>query len=273
MKKTAIAFALLGLAASAQVQAQYLYNTKGFLYTQNFNTLNTTGSGSVSGVGPHAISSTNLGNLGAGWTMSNFGGSSGNTEYRAQDGSQAGGSGRGVVSFGTTGSSDRALGTLATSNQISRFGFTLQNTTAEALTSFTLAFDGEWWRSGGDVGAPVTNTLAFEYGIFSSVPTINSTGFISVPSLNYTVTSNGTEAALNGNSGFTHFEQTLSGINWGAGQYLVLRWTGQDVGGQDNGLAVDNVSFRAVPEPTTSLLMAIGFGTFVFTMRRRIRRA
>ncbi|HMP08334.1 MAG TPA: hypothetical protein PJ982_18445, partial [Lacipirellulaceae bacterium] len=97
--------------------------------------------------------------------MSNYAGSSPSTEFRAQDGSQAGSAGRGVVSFGAAGSSDRALGVLATSNQISRFGVAFVNNTATTLNQMSAEFVVEQWRR-GNVPSP-GNSLAFAYAVTS----------------------------------------------------------------------------------------------------------
>src|SRR5262245_2405832 len=112
----------------------------GGTYSQNFDGLPTTGSTKILTAGPPDIQ----GHLGStvmnGLPMSNFGGTSADTEFRAQDGSLSGSSGRGVVSFGTSGSTERALGVLATSNQISRFGVAFVNNTGVTLKQLSLNF-------------------------------------------------------------------------------------------------------------------------------------
>ena len=113
--------ALVALAGLAAAPALATIQYSGGTYSQNFDGLGSTGAQTLTGRGPHALNGV-IGTAGLdGWYAANFGGSSTNTEVRAQDGSLAGSAGRGVVSFGTGGSGERALGALATSNQISSF--------------------------------------------------------------------------------------------------------------------------------------------------------
>jgi len=268
MKK--LLFPAFTILAAASAHAQLSYDTIGSVYTQDFNTLIQSGSGTAAGHGPIDITTGNLlasGTL-AGWSFSNYGGDGTGTEWRATNGGSSGSAGRGVNSFGLTGDSDRALGSLSTSAQINRFGLTIQNNTGSTLDAFSLSYFGELWRS-GDSG--VTNTLTFSYAIFSSNPSIEGSGFSDISSLNYAATSfDPFNTAVNGNDHSTAISGGVSGLAWNPGDYLVIRWTaGQEVG-QDNGLAVDNVTFSAsaVPEPTTWALLGIG-AAGAFALRRR----
>ncbi len=148
---------------------------------------------------------------------------------------------------------------------------TLQNTTGATLDSFSLSYDGEQWRS-GDPG--LTDSLLFSYAIVSASPSINGSGFTDVSSLTYSATAAANNTAVDGNASanVTSISGTISGLTWNPGDYLVLRWTGQDVQGQDNGLAVDNLKFSAVPEPATwFLISAAGAGIVIFRRRNRVR--
>jgi len=233
----------------------------GGTYTQDFNGLPTTGNSTLLMSGPHDIQGV-LGGTGvSGWTMSNYAGSSADTEYRAQDGSLSGSSGRGVVSYGTTGSGERALGTLATSNQISRFGVAFTNDTGSTLTTFNLSFTGEQWRR-GDIAIAPFDSLSYQYSLTAA--NINSgtfTGLGSFTSPNLQATTN---VALNGNlpANQVPVAVSVSNISWSPGATLTIRWNGTDITGQDDGLSIDNVSFSAsVPEPTTwsvALLALVG---------------
>jgi hypothetical protein len=218
----------------------------GGIYSQNFDGLPASGNTTLAGRGPHIVNGVLSATGMAGWTISNHAGSSGNTEFRAQNGSQSGSTGRGVVSFGSTGSNDRSLGALATSNQISRFGLTLVNNTGSALTNFTLTYAGEQWRR-GDVTTP--NKLLFAYAMGAA--DINSdAAFVGVNELTFTspnTQSLPTNVALDGNNSAnqTSIAYVVIGLNWAPGQTLTLRWTGQDISNQDDGLAIDNLLFAA----------------------------
>lgn len=266
MKSAIALLAVVGLTAAANAQLSFTGGT----ITQNFDGLPaTTGSGSstvtVTGRGGHALTAGFTAATGvAGWQGANFGGSTSNTEFRAQDGSLAGSNGRGVVSFGTAGSSDRALGALATSNQINAFGLVLRNDTSETITFFTLSYFGEQWRR-GDVPSP--NTLAFFYGIGSGLA---STGLTAATSLNF-VAPNTTAAANTGIDGNAAGNRTLvtgtiTGLNWAPGTSLVLQWNAQDQSGQDDGLAIDDLTF-VVPTPGAAAML--GLGALVAGRRRR----
>jgi hypothetical protein len=176
-----------------------------------------------------------------GWQLANPDGSSADTEAHAHDGSLAGSDGRGVVSYGADGSTERALGVLATSNQISTFGVVIKNTGSSTLTSITVAFTGEQWRR-GDVASP--DTLAFEYGLADD---ISATTLDGENDLDFTapVSAGGTNVAVDGNAHNTPVSKTINGLSWAPNATLVLRWSASTQSGKDDGLAIDDFSFSA----------------------------
>jgi hypothetical protein len=179
-----------------------------------------------------------------GWELANPDGSSADTELRVHDGSLSGSMGRGVISFGTDGQTDRALGTLPTSNQIGRFGLLLKNTTSGTLSQLTVAYTGEQWRR-GDVTTP--DSLTFEYGVADS---LDAGGLTADTDLTFTApVTAGTNVAVDGNAAASHVSvsKTITGVAWTAGSVLVLRWTATSGTGKDDGLAIDDVSFSAHP--------------------------
>jgi len=100
----------------------------------------------------------------------------------------------------------------------------------------------------------------------------DETGFVGAPTLDF-LTPNmqaTTEVALNGNDPANQqfLSDTISGISWMPGELLTLRWRTDELSGQDNGLAIDNLSFTAaVPEPTS--LSLIGLGIICMLVRRK----
>jgi len=223
-------------------------------YSQDFNGLGTSGALSVPGAGPHAIEGV-LGSTGMeGWYGANFFGSSSNTEFKAHDGSLSGSAGRGVVFFGANGSSDRALGILPTSNQISSFGVVLTNTTSSSFIGVDISFIGEQWRAGG---ADIPNVLAFSYGFGTSLQDAN----IGFGSLDFaTPFSGGGEMAVDGNDPMfqTAISGFIGGFDWAPGESLVLRWDLADLPGQDNGLAIDDLTIAGViPAPGVIVLLTL----------------
>ena len=259
--RTAIAFAVLGGACIATVQASPLSYTGG-TYTQDFDGLPTNvtnASQALPAAGPYEFSSVTNADAASltGWQIYNARSTSGsgNLEFKSQNGSLTGSAGRGIVSYGANGSTDRALGSLSTSNQVPDFGIVITNNTGHVLTSFSLSYTGEQWSSGTTAGV---DTLAFYYGLGSSI----TSTLTSYSPLSFTEPHFGGGTALDGND--TANQQAVSGtvvgLNWAPGQDLVLRWNTNELSGSDNGLAIDNLSFSAVPEPSSVALAAIGLG-------------
>jgi hypothetical protein len=281
MRKMSIALGLIaGLwlaIEGATAEAAYLYG--GGAYAQDFDTLPTTNPAttSLSGKGPHALN-TAFGVSGLdGWYGANPGGSSTSTEFRAHDGSLSGSSGRGVLSLGTTGSTERALGVLSTSNQINSFGLVLQNNTGATIDSVDISFVGEQWRR-GDITTGTYDSLTFAYLVSSDAnANILDSGFTDVAGLSFTspnTQTSPTNVALDGNAAGNKLSLsgTLGGLNWTAGNYLVLRWSGVDLSGQDDGLAIDTfrLTGNPVPEPSTlALLLALATAGLLV---RRVRK-
>lgn len=185
-------------------------------------------------------------------------------------------------SFGTTGSSDRALG--GTGSGGSYFGspasgalagwwaVDIANNTGSTIDSFTVSFDGEQWRNGGNATA---QPMALQYGFgatFGAVSTWNSPG----GSFDFTSPTTGTSAsALNGNAAANRtagLGGTISSLSWTNGSHLWVRWVENNDAGNDHGMGIDNFSFSAhavsVPEPATVVLGSLGFLGLVFGARR-----
>jgi len=268
---------ITGMAANA-FAAPLSYT--GGVYTQDFNGLPTSDgffppATTLTGRGPHDFpTSGSMASAGMnGWTLSNFGGSSSNTEYRAHAGELAGSNGRGVVSFGPDNSNERALGVLATSNQISRFGVAFVNNSGMTLNQIALDFVGEQWRR-GNVASP-GNSLTYAYAVTTNaLDTINTNSiFTTIGSFTSPNTQTSpTEVAIDGNAPLNQVPVSVvvSGVNWTPGSTLLLRWTGQDLSGQDDGLAIDNFRFSAqVPEPASASLLGLAMLGLVGRLRCR----
>ena len=89
--------------------------------------------------------------------------------------------------------------------------------------------------------------------------------------LSFTEPKLGLNTALNGNDPANQqaVSGTVTGLSWAPGQDLVLRWNSNELSGSDNGLAIDNLSFSAVPEPSSVALAAIGLGGLSLAWVRR----
>lgn len=261
-------FALAALAAAAiPAQAAINIGTTTYNYTQSFDSLAASGSSNV------WANDVTL----AGWSLFGYAGTT-IASYAADNG--AGTSG-GFKSYGSTGSTDRALGGLGSSGTVfgnpgpssgSIAGYiavAFTNLTGATITSFTTSFNGEEWRNGGNTSA---QPMVLEYGYgssFSSVSNWLSAG----SSFNWSSpVATGAAAPLDGN-----IAGLVSGVggtvltNWASGQTLWIRWTERNDVGNDHGLAIDNfaLSVTAVPEPGTLAMLLAGLATVGFVARRR----
>ena len=232
----------------------------GGLYTQDFNGLpSTTGSYGMTGFkwGPYYLSTptvngTNL----TGWQHANLGGTSADLVFAVDNGGSSSG---GSKSYGVTGSSNRALGSLSTGSAIPAFGLVLVNNTAGPLTTVSLNYTGQQWRNGGS-GTP--NQLLFSYQVGGADITAGT--FTTESSLNFNnPISGGLAAALDGTLPANQLAVTSTfqlNSNWLPGQTLVIRWNDVNDSGNDEGMAIDDLSFSATgPVAPTQQDSAISF--------------
>jgi fibronectin-binding autotransporter adhesin len=235
-----VALAAIAMPASA---ASYSYTTSGASYTQDFDTLPATGSYPLTGSGPFDTDAAPISAAGTeGWQFWKYTGNTSAALFSPNNGSGTSGS---TYSYGTTDSTDRALGALASGSGSYRLGLVVQNNTGETLTSFTLSYLGEQWRWGGSTNI---NTLVFDYSIGSSASIDSAGAFTANPDLDFaSPVSAGTAGPLDGNlpENQRSVSATVGGLAWAAGDYLILRWSDTNDLGSDDGLALDNVSFTA----------------------------
>ena len=238
------------------------YTTVGSIYTQDFDSLPDPGSASVNTANPVTIDgvtyslanpydcagpvlASGSGGLGlptlAGW----YGTSALLSRFGATDGDQTTG---GQISFGPNGSSNRALGLLATSSTgATAFGVRFINGTTTTLTKMNLQFTGEVWRQSN-----LPKTLQFYYAVdltgTNPLPS-SATAFLPALNVNFpTVAADTGGAAVDGTAlpnqtNLIVLEQTIT--NWPPGAALWLVWQMTDATGKAQGLAIDNLSFSA----------------------------
>jgi len=246
-KLLGLLFFLLLSAATSPAQIAYTGGT----YTQDFNTLPASGTFTFAGHGPFALNTAPVNATGlAGWSFARTSGTGANALFFVGTGSSNTG---GAYAFGATGSGERALGGLLSGTVGSAVGVTFVNNTGATISEFTVTYTGEQWRYGGTTG---TDRLVFEHAVGGS--SLTSGTFTAATALDFAspIRGTGTAAggavgALNGNAlaNTAYVSATVTGLNWAAGQTLVLRWNDFNVTGSDDGLALDDFSFTTPSSP------------------------
>jgi predicted extracellular nuclease len=180
--------------------------------------------------------------LPAGWALAESG-TGANGAYRGGTGSANSGD---TYSFGATGSSERAFGTLRSGSVIPIIGASFSNDTGGTMTSLDISYIGEQWRAGvANRGA--ADRLDFQY---SSDATSLITGtWTDVDALDFSSpqTSVPAAGALDGNAAAnrTAVSSTITGLSIAAGATLWIRWLDFDIASSDDGLAIDDFSLTA----------------------------
>ncbi|HET7843368.1 MAG TPA: endonuclease [Xanthomonadales bacterium] len=218
-----IALARRAVAVLALVVLAPCANAQSISYTgvpvppQSFDTLAVTGT------------STSLPN---GWYLDDP-----DDAYLADDGTATSGN---AYSYGSTGSSERALGSIASNSTPSVvYGAQLSNDTGSTLTSLDIGLRKEIWRR-GDAAA---DKLVFAY---STDATSLATGtWTNFPALDVTPPSGGAVGIRDGNApgNFATLSGTLTGISVAPGAKLWVRWSELNASGADDALAIDDVRF------------------------------
>lgn len=179
-----------------------------------------------------------------------------------------------LLSLGQAGDADRALGfqTGGTSGTV-HYGLRLVNGSGMTLDGFRLEYTGEQWRA---VNSSVPSEIVFTYQVFDagSGSLTATTGWTPVADLRFVApqyhSSSADNRPLDGNAPDNRAE--LAGgamdIPWAPGRELWLRWT--DIQPPHQMMGVDDVWFRAVPEPGSMLLLLAG-GAAMLIRRRRCR--
>ncbi len=231
-------------------------------YSENFNSLTTS---------TMPVQAAN-GVLANGWQFAETG-SNADTSYRAGNGSLNTGD---TFSFGATGSTDRALGALASGSLEARFGVVFSNATGSTIDSLDLAFANEQWRNGS---TNVASRFAFSYLVGGTG--LGGTGWTTLTALDLidrVAVGQANGAAVDGNLVRGQRTGTLSNLNLQQGQTIALRWVDLDDSGSDDALAIDDFSLRAgsaavspVPEPSTWAMMMVGLAMVGAVARRRTR--
>ena len=184
----------------------------------------------------NSLLNTGIGNI---WTDNSTlsGWYSNKATYNAGTGSVNTGS---VYSFGSTGSTERCLGSTASGGTGTLYyGVKITNSMAETATSVSISFTGEQWRNGGNVTA---QKLEFDYQKNASSITLGT--WTDFDALDFTgPIATATAGALDGNlpANKTALSNTIT-ISILPGETIWLRWEDVDNSGNDHGFGVDDLS-------------------------------
>lgn len=203
---------------------QISITTTGTAFTQDFNTLVSTGTSST---------------LPVGWAFLETG-TSANTTYGADNGAANSGN---TYSYGTTGAVDRAFGGLQSGNLTPIVGASFVNNTGTLITSLVISYTGEQWRLG-----TANRVDRLEFSLSTNATSITSGTYTPLTALNFIApTTTGVVGLLDGNAtaNSTLINATINGLNIAVGSTFWIRWADFNATGADDGLAIDNFSISA----------------------------
>jgi hypothetical protein len=215
----------LPLAAAAQI------NYSGAIYTQDFNSL---GSGVIF---------SNYTTMPAGWYVSK-----GSYVWTTVTNGYSNNYGTYCFSL-APGDPDKAIGLVIGSTGPAYLGARFRNTSGATLNSFSLSYFEEQWAK----GAIISNDQVIPFEFSLNATSVSSGAYTNVPALDMHSINDGdgSGGALDGHAASNRqfIAATVSGISWLPNQDLWIRWRGVSYGFFDaHAVAVDDLSFRAVPE-------------------------
>jgi hypothetical protein len=219
---------IAAILISLEITGQISINTPLFTYSQNFNTIALSGTSSI---------------LPTGWSFIETGNNR-DTFYTAGTGSSIVGD---TYSFGSSASTDRALGGLRSSNLIPVFGALFINNSGFTIPTVTITYTGEQWRIGN---TERLDRLDFQYSLDADSLTngtwsdFNDLDFIAP-------TTTGPVGMLNGNlpENRRTLSFTISGLDIPNGGKFWIRWVDFDAAGSDDGLSIDDFIISNTPLP------------------------
>jgi hypothetical protein len=175
----------------------------------------------------------------AGWYILETGSNS-NTTYTAGTGSDTAGD---TYSYGASASTERALGSIASSKLETKFGAQFTNNTGNTIDQLQISYVGEEWRFDPSRGTTIKDQIVFEYS--TNATSLTTGTWTAVTALMYETTNlTGTAGLRNGNDPAyrTALSNIITGLNINAGQTFWIRFVDVNVSGTDDGLAVDDFS-------------------------------
>lgn len=254
-----VAFNVLALFFTKESKAQVVLTNDIQSYTQDFNSLPITGSATWTD-GEFYL---------PGWTVQRT--STSNSLLTGTGSSNTGG----LYSFGSSGSSDRAIGAISSGTaSVGHFawGVLIQNNTNATITSLHISFTGEQWRSASRTAGRQATTFWISQSSATtnfSLSPLSDENWTSIPDLDfYSVVYYSAAGALNGNlPANKSFLSSTVPVVIPVGHYIMLRWKDLNDLDDDHGLAVDDFklswSSSATPEPGLLPVELISFRALI----------
>ena len=213
-------------------------------YTQDFNTLATSGTSDV---------------VPTGWAFVESG-TAMNTTYAAGDGSSNTGN---TYSFGTGATTDRAFGGLLSGSLTPTIGACFTNNTGSTITSLDIAYTGEQWRLGATGRG--ADRLDFQYSLDATSLTTGT--WTDVDTLDFSTPDTVAPTGMRdgNNASFrTARSSTISSLSIAPGATFFIRWNDFNVSNADDGLSVDDFSLtpHGMGGGTPTLTISVAPPTF-----------
>lgn len=215
--------------------AQVILTALDATYSQDFNSLASTGTSST---------------VPTGWLFTESG-TNNNTTYTAGTGSGTAGD---TYSFGSSGSTERALGGLLSGSLTPTLGASFTNNTGSTITTLTVTYTGEQWRLGA---TGRTDRMDFQYS--TDAASLATGTWTDVDGLDFTApVQSGTAGALDGNAiaNRTTITFAITGLTIADGATFYIRWNDLNATSSDDGLGIDDFSLTPSSGATTIVSVA-----------------
>ncbi|GHB90562.1 PEP-CTERM sorting domain-containing protein [Cerasicoccus arenae] len=248
----------IGAALAPQLSASQSYTTPGDTLSQDFN------AGLPSGASTETWTDDSVF---SGWSVYQFATDSAPSDYRITSGNS---SGIQLFQWRTSASAiNGALGTKPATDSGSMIMYLeLVNNTGIELISFSLGYIGEQWY---DSDSGQNNQLIVSYQVGATDATSGT--WTDIDALDFDSIYDGTDLGdLDGTlpENQTVFSpEIVSNIGWSQGETLIIRWFDSNSTGVDQGLAIDDVNFAAVPEPSQYAMIFALMALVLGVLRRR----
>lgn len=159
----------------------------------------------------------------------------------------------GLYSYGSTSSTERALGSVASNSTSIFYGVRLVNNTGSTINSLRVGYIGEQWRTANNT---TPQKLNFSYQTGTNLTSLNTGIWTPFSSLDFNAPiANSSASPLDGNLAANRTVIAPRRINLAtplaAGEEIMLRWEDIDDSGFDHGLAIDDFSLQVLNSGST----------------------